>query len=767
MTADDRPATERVVDALAGSSVLMLGSGGAAWLAGSHTVAAGIWVTATVLGLLYCTTTLVTALRHHEISVDVIAVLALVGALAVNEPFAGAIITLMLATGALLETRANARARRDLSRLTQRTPTTVRRRNGADIEVVPLTVVVAGDHVVVAAGEIVPVDGRLVEPGSFDESALTGEPLPVEHAAGANVRSGVVNAGPAVEIVATATAADSTYAAIVRLVEQAQASSAHFVRFADRMAVVFVPLTVIVAAGAWAWGGSAVRAVAVLVVATPCPLLLAAPIAIMSGLSRAARRGVIVKGGGSLERLADGRTVLMDKTGTLTAGRPAVRGLVAAPGTDSARMLRLAAALEQVSPHVVADGIVLAARRRGLDLPVPTSVAEESGHGVIGVVDGHEVRVGKADWILPADRSERPEWAVQAGRRADLDDAMSVFIAVDGVPVGALLMDDPIRPDAPRLVRSLRRAGIDRVVMLTGDRREVAATVGRIVGVDDVQAECDPQAKLAAVLAESKNARTIMVGDGVNDAPALAAAGAGVAIAVGGGTASSEAADVVLTTGRLDALGEAISIARRSRRIGRQAAAVGMGLSFIAMGVAAAGRLPAAAGAALQEVIDAIAMGIALTVLLPARDRARPLTPADAATAAQLQEQHDAVLVVVDAIRDVADGLSTARPDLRPCRELLHRLDAELLPHERSDEALLLPIAARRPGGAEYTAALTRAHAEIEHAVVRMHRLIDILDDDAVSAADVVELRRLLYELHAVIRLHNALEDETASVLVP
>ncbi len=546
---------------------------------------------------------------------------------------------------------------------------------------------------------------------------------------------------------------------------QAQASSAPFVRAADRFAIIFVPLTLLLSAAAWALSGDPVRAVAVLVVATPCPLLLAAPIAIMSGLSRAAHIGVVVKGGGALERLAAGRVMLFDKTGKLTQGQPTLADVVTAGDhIDADEILLLAASLDQVSPHVLASSIVTAAARRGLQLQMPEAVQEEHGYGLRGRVGPHEVRVGKAAWIVGG---TQPAWVRQVRRRADLDGSLTVFVAVDGEPAGAFLLEDPIRPDAPRMVRALREVGISRVVLVTGDRADIADAVGRIVGVDTVLADCDPADKLAAIELEAAHASTIMVGDGVNDAPALAAAGVGVALAARGATASSEAADVVLTVDRLDALADAILIARRSKRIALQAVLVGMGLSLVAMVAAAVGLLPPAIGAVTQEVIDILAIGIALRAVLPGKVHTIAMPSADVAVALELKVEHDAVLAVVEMIRAVADTLSVRDCDLTPAHTLLDRLEGDLLRHERAEEAQLVPLVARALGGSDTTAAMSRTHAEIENQVSRLRRLLTDLDNDSVEPEDVVELRRLLYGLYAVIRLHNAQEEEGAFSLVP
>lgn len=748
-----------------GASVVLLGAGAVAWATGAGAAADGLWAAGAVLGLVFAVAAMGAALRARRPTVDVIAVLALAGALWVREPLAGAIITAMLATGQVLEERAAARARRELSLLTARAPRRARRLTADGVVEVPVEDVGLNERLLVASGEVVPVDGRLTGAATFDESALTGEPDPVERPAGDDVRSGVVNVGPPVEVVTTTTAATSTYAALVRLVAEAQAASAPFVRVADRWAVAFVPLTLVLAGAAWWVSGDPVRAVAVLVVATPCPLLLAAPIAIVSGLSRSARLGVVVKGGAALERLAAGKVVVFDKTGTLTRGRPAVTEVISRDDAGGDEALRLAASVDQVSAHVLAGPIVEAALARGLRLDLPTDVTESAGRGVSGLVGGVPVRVGRPEWIT----GSRPDrWARQVRRRADLDGSMSVLVEVDAHVTGALLLHDPIRPDAPRMVRALRAAGIRRVVLATGDRADVADTVGRIVGVDTVLADCDPADKLAALGREARQYPTIMVGDGINDAPALAAADVGVALAARGATASSEAADVVLTVDRVDALADAILVARRSRGIALQSVAVGMGLSLVAMVAAALGYLAPAVGAALQEVIDLLAIAIALRAVLPGRLHSVELAEEDRRTLAVLRTEHDSLAPLVERVAAVADALSTHEPDLSDARRLLDALEHDLLPHERADEQLLVPLVARALGTHEAAAALSRTHAEIEHQVHRLHRLLESISPaEPATAEDVVELRRMLYGLYAVLKLHNAQEDEGAFSLAP
>ena len=628
-----------------------LAAGGIAWLLGWRGVADGCWIAATVLAVAPALIWVLVALRQGRVGVDVIAVLSLVGTLLVGEYLAGALIAVMLAGGRALEAAADRRASRDLRELLERAPRFARRRVGTQVSVVPLAEVVVDDILVVGPGEVVPVDGRIADVVAvLDESALTGEPLQVERGVDEPVRSGVVNAGSAFELRATATADQSTYAGIVRMAQQAGAAGAPIVRLADRYAAWFLPVALLLAAAAWLASGSAVRAVAVLVVATPCPLLLAAPVAIVAGLSRASRAGVVIRGGGALENLGHATTLVMDKTGTLTVGRPAVVDVVAAPSRDATEILRLAASVDQFSPHVLAEAIVTEALSRGSRLSLPTDVVEQPGRGVTATVDGRRVTVGK----LPAD-GLTSTWARAAVNRAHLDSAAIAWVCVDGGPAGAVLLQDPLRRQAPRTVRRLREAGLTRLILLTGDRAEPTREVAAILGLDEVYADQTPADKFAAVRAESERAVTVMVGDGVNDAPALAAATVGVAMGARGATASSEAADIVLTTDRLDRLADAMDIARWSRRIAVQSAVVGMSLSLCAMVIAALGWLPPAIGALLQEGIDLAVILNALRAL-----RGNPATEMQlAASTEQLLRrfaaEHDELRDTLGLLRASAD----------------------------------------------------------------------------------------------------------------
>ncbi|HVD01470.1 MAG TPA: heavy metal translocating P-type ATPase [Candidatus Dormibacteraeota bacterium] len=584
------------------------------WLLGARVAAEVAWAATTLLALVPLTWSIAKELRHGEFGVDVIALLAMAGSLLFGQDLAGAVIAVMLSGGDSLEHYAGRRARRELSALIARAPQVVHRHQGGELASPPLAEVRRGDLLLVKPGEVVPVDGVISEGSAvLDESALTGEARPVERHAGDQVHSGVVNAGVPFDMYATATADSSTYARIVRLVEESQKAKAPFVRMADRYALWFLPVTIILAALAGLVSGSPVRALAVLVVATPCPLILAAPVAIMAGISRAAGRGVIVKGGGALEALAQARTVVFDKTGTLTAGTPRLASIESFGKRSEEEILELAASLDQVSPHIFAGPIVQAARERGISLRFPTEVAEVPGAGIHGRVGEIEVALGKASWL--AGPNVVPPAALKLRERAEIEGMTAVFVAIGGKFVGAVTLQDPVRADAARVVRELRDLGVRRVVVLSGDRQEVAEGVGELVGADLVLAEHSPEDKVEAVHRESRQAPTAMIGDGINDAPALAAAQIGVAMGARGATAASEAADAVIVVDRLERVADAMAIARRATAIARQSVVAGMTLSIVAMGVAAIGFLPPVPGAVLQEAIDVAVILNALRAL--------------------------------------------------------------------------------------------------------------------------------------------------------
>ena len=733
-----------------------LAAGGLARLAGAGTIMDAAWLASAACGLGYAVWAAAGGLRHGRLGVDVIALLAVAGAVAVGELLAAAVISVMLASGRSLEEWAAERARHDLNALLARAPRTARRYRGGSLETVPLEEVAVGDVLLVAPGDVLPVDGDVTSGVAvLEESALTGEALPVEHGPGDGVRSGTLNAGGPFGLRAGTSAADSTYAGIIRLVSQAARSQAPFVRLADRYAVWFLPLTLAVAAAAWTAGGAG-RAVAVLVVATPCPLILAAPVALVSGLSAAARRGVVVKSGGVLERLARCTTMVLDKTGTLTAGQPAVTAVVPAGALSREEILGLAASLDQVSGHVLAAAIVRAGEAHGCPLALPEAVTEQPGQGIAGTVRGRPVKLGRATW---AQVSGDPPWVRTVRRRARLDGALTVFVAADGEPAGALVLEDRIRPDSRQMLRAVRRGGVRRIVLATGDRAEAAGAVGALTGVDVVLAGLTPEQKLDVVRGEQRQAPVIMIGDGINDAPALALADVGIALGARGSTASSEAADAVLTVDQLGRVGDVAALARRTRRIALQSVLAGMGLSLAAMGAAAAGLLPAIWGALLQEGIDVAVILNALRALRPPPPDVR-MTAAHTALSRRFRAEHRAIRTDIEDLRATADALAEPGAMTR-VRQVHDELTREVGPHESAEETELYPSLNHLLGGVDPTAPMSRAHAEIAYQIARLGRLIDEIGTGTPDQADIADLRSLLYGLHAILKLHTVQEDET------
>lgn len=550
---------------------------------------------------------LVEAIRSRTIGSDVLAVISIVVTALANEWLAASVIAVMLSGGRALESWAAGRARNELAALLSRAPKSAHRISSAgEITDVVLSEVAVGDRILVRNGEVVPIDGTLMSHAVLDESALTGEPMPKNRAVGEEVNSGVLNSGGEIEIVAGNTAEDSTYSHLIRLVEQARAGSSAGVRVANKWAVRFVPFALGLAGLTWLISGEVTNAVAVIVAATPCPLILAVPAAIIAGMSKSASRGVIVKGGAALESLARAKTVLLDKTGTLTHGGPKISKMAFAPGVDSERAIALAASLEQSSPHIVAKALVLEAQERDLRLSRATAVTEIHGTGLSGIVDGTEVYVGQPQGPLP-------EWA-------DIKSELLVAVTADKNLVAVVGLNDPLRANAAQTLKTLRELGVTRIAMLSGDRKSTVDALGKRLTMDAVFAECKPGDKLEIVRTEMEatSGTVVVVGDGINDAPALAAAGVGVAMGSRGATAASEAADVVILEDSIGHLASAIEIAQGALRRAMQAALVGMSLATVAMFMAAFGFLSPTGSAVVQEFIDAAAI---LWALVPVKSR--------------------------------------------------------------------------------------------------------------------------------------------------
>ena len=567
-----------------------------------------VWIFGGLIGLIPATNWVIQDLRKRTFGSDILAVFALIGAILTNELFAASVVSFMLASGRILESWAEGQAERQLKSLIARVPrnTHIVKADG-QIDQISIEDVKIGDRILIRSGEIVPTDGQLLMSATLDESALTGEPLPVNRGLSDQIDSGIVNAGAPFEYLATSSSEQSTYAAIIRLVKSAHEKNSPSIRIANKWAVRFVPLALIMAAAAWLISGEVDRAIAVLVTATPCPLILAVPIAIVSGLSRTAKNGVIIKGGAILELLGRTEVVLLDKTGTLTHGGPAVDEIQCADGYTQSEILSLAASVDQYSTHVVAKALVAAAHTKGANIYKVDDVKEIAGHNIQGEYKQEVITVGQL--IQPA-----PNWLT-------MDHPLIVAVTKGDLLIGAIGLQDPLRPESKQLISDLKSVGVKYVALVTGDREETAHQVASEVGIENVYAGVSAEGKLEITrgLMQTSDGSVVVVGDGINDAPALAAADVGVAMGARGASAASEAADVVIVEDSIDRLTLAIQIAKTSRNKALQAAGIGMGLSLIMMLFSGAGFITPGEGAIAQEIIDLIAILWALTALLGER----------------------------------------------------------------------------------------------------------------------------------------------------
>ncbi|MGX1694781.1 heavy metal translocating P-type ATPase [Microbacterium keratanolyticum] len=575
-------------------------SDAARWTA---TIAVGAVIAWTAWGMLR------DILRGHY-GLDILAVVAMVATLAVGEYIAALVIVLMLSGGEALEDYAQRRAARDLTALLDRSPQTAHVMvDGEETQTrdVPVDEVEPGTVLLVRPAEIVPVDGTLLSAeASFDESSLTGESVPVARTTGDEVMSGAVNGSAAVRIRTVRRSADSQYQQIVALVHEAQQTKAPVVRLADRFAVPFTIVSITIAGIAWAVSGDPVRFAQVLVLATPCPLLIAAPVAFLGGLSRTAKEGLVVKGGAVLEQLARIRSVAFDKTGTLTQGRPVLVEVRPAVGVDADELLLLAASAEQYSSHVLAQGIRRAAVERGLTLAPAAHAEEIATNGVTAHIDGRTVVVGKPAYIA-ALAPDATRTDLQAGQ-------LAAYVAIDGRYAGALVLADAVRPESADVIAALRAHGVERIAILTGDADATASAVAAELGVTEVHAELLPAEKVA-LAAEMAPRPMMMVGDGVNDAPVLAAADVGIAMGARGSTAAGEAADAVVLKDSLAPVVGAAAIGRHTLRVAYTAIWIGIVLSVGLMLIATTGVIPAVVGAFTQELVDLATILYALRAL--------------------------------------------------------------------------------------------------------------------------------------------------------
>ena len=736
-----------------------LAAGGAFWIEGDPAMAQRVWAAGSIPVVIGLVVSMIRDVLSGRVGVDAIAFLSMTGALILGEDLAAVVVAIMYAGGTMLEDFAIARAERDLKALVDRAPRVAHRVIVDQVEDIPVAEVAIGDRILVRAGEVVPVDGVLADPDALlDEAALSGEPIPVNRRQGEAIRSGAVNAGRTFSIEATATEGESTYAGIVRMAAAAQTAKSPTIRLADRFALLLLPVSLGLAGVAWAIAGDPIRALAVLVAATPCPLILAAPVAYIAGVARAARRGVLLKGGAALEALAQARTVIFDKTGTLTVGGAHLLGIETAPGFSADETLRLAASLEQASQHVVAAAIVAVARERQLGIKSASNVREAMGSGVEGEVGGRRVRAGSHDFVF--DSSAVSPWSRRILRRASVRSALTVFVSVDGERAGAILLADQLRREAPRAIQSLRALGVSRIIMVTGDRAETAEAIGAALDLDSVLSERDPADKVEAVSVEQALSPTLMVGDGVNDAPALAAAHVGVAMGARGASASSEAADVVILVDRLDRVSDAVKIARRTNAIAFQSMSVGMAMSGVAMLAAAAGWLTPVEGALTQEVIDVAVILNALRALGSGRSWRRSRMAASDAEA--LRDEHRDVEKSLDRLRDIANALedASARDGAAMIQEANSIVTTSIVAHEKVDEAQVYPRLRTSLASGYGLAAMSRVHRELLHLAHLLSRLSRGLSEGDADSLLLRDGQRIIKSIETIARIHNAQEED-------
>ena len=548
-------------------------------------------------------------------AVDLVATLAILLALVLWQPLAGLVIVLMQSGGEALERYAERKATDAVRALEDAAPRIAHRSAGSSVEDVEAGDIRVGDLLLIRAGELIPCDCIVITGRSHvDVAKLSGEPLPVTAERGSRLMSGSLNQEGPLEVEALALASESQYARIVELVRSAQASKAPLQRLADHYGVWFTPLTLVVCAIAYALSGDPVRILAILVVATPCPLLLAAPVAIIGGINSAAKRQIIIRNGTALENLGQVTTAVFDKTGTVTVGRPQVRRVIRTGTPTDSEILRLAGGLERGSSHLLARTLVEAAERDYGALPEATEVQEDSGRGITGIVEGHAITVGAASYAI----GRYPAVSAELKTIADRGEGLRAYVVIDGRLSGIVEYADEVRPGIPDLLRVLRTLGVGRTLLLSGDQYSNVRAVAEEIGIREAAGDLLPEQKVN-VVREFVNAgeHVAMIGDGTNDAPALSTATVGIALASQGGGITAEAADVVILADDLSRVAEAIRISQRTMRIARQSIWFGLGLSAAAAGVAALGGIAPVEGALLQEVID-------VTVILNALRASKP-----------------------------------------------------------------------------------------------------------------------------------------------
>ncbi|MCO7179993.1 cadmium-translocating P-type ATPase [Lactococcus formosensis] len=543
---------------------------------------------------------MVKTLRKGNYGVDLLAITAIIATLLVGEYWASLIIILMLVGGETLEDYAAGRANRELSALLQKTPDIAHVMQEGKVVDMDLDDVEIGAHLLIKPMEVVPIDGVLLsEAAILDESSVTGETKPNELQQGDEILSGAINGSSSIEIRTSVAASESQFQKIVALVREAEATPANFVRLADRYAVPFTIMAYIIAAVAYFISGDPVRIAEVLVVASPCPLILAAPIAFVSGMSRSSKNGFLIKNGTIIEKLATAKAIFFDKTGTITDGKIEVDAIVPAEGISQEELLNIVYTIEKSSTHILAKAVSSYAESHNVQSLALESLSEVAGLGVTGQINGQLIKIGRASFV---------------GAPEGLDFETAFYVSRDGQYIGAVTFSDTLRANAPAVIKDLRQAGFKSITMLTGDNARVADKIAAQVGITEVYSSMLPEEKLAKIQASTIHP-TIMVGDGVNDAPALTLADVGISIGTGNNTVASEAADIVLLKNDLSSVTKAVHISRDTLTIAKQSVLIGIIICVILMLIAATGLIPAIIGALFQEVIDVVSILYALRAL--------------------------------------------------------------------------------------------------------------------------------------------------------
>lgn len=576
---------------------------------GFHQERLAFWLVAIVGGIMAITMLIgmVKTLRSGKYGVDILAITAIIATLLVGEYWASLMVLIMLTGGDSLEDYASHQASRELRSLLDNSPQIAHRVEEEEVTDIEVEDVQVGDTILVKPGELVPVDGRVIAGESFvDESSLTGESKPVVKELNDELMSGSINGDAALRFKVTKAAKDSQYQTLVKLVKESEDKPAHFVRLADRYAVPFTLIAYIIGGVAWFVSKDPVRFAEVLVVASPCPLILAAPVALVAGMSRSSRNGIVVKTGTTIEKLARAKSIAFDKTGTLTEGKLSVEEIhVTSESFSKEELMTYAASGEQESSHILARSLVAYAKEEKLSLLPVTNLEEVTGQGIQATVKGKNIRVGKASF---------------AGATAQLNsEKTAVYISIDDRYIGYITFTDIVRKESAETIKELNQLGITKTIMLTGDHESIAKQIADEVGITDVHAECLPEEKINVIKALSDTDRPgIMVGDGVNDAPALAVADIGIAMGAHGSTAASESADAVILKDDLSRVSAAVRLSQDTMGIARQSVLIGIVICVVLMLIASTGVIPALLGAALQEVIDTVSI---LSALRARKDR--------------------------------------------------------------------------------------------------------------------------------------------------